>query len=105
MERATANLSISLPKALKERVKCRVEEEHFGTPSDYLRSLIREDLRHRDQERLEHALLEGVQSGRGATIRSKADWKKFWSNIDARVPKRRAKKYVQPTSLSPTGGK
>lgn len=93
MERATTNLSISLPKTLKELVKHRVEEDHFGTPSDYLRSLIREDLRRRDQERLEHALMEGLRSEQGTGIASKSDWKKFWHSIDTKRPGQ-AKKYA-----------
>jgi antitoxin ParD1/3/4 len=94
MERNTTNLSISLPKGMKDRIKRRVKDDHFGTPSDYLRSLVREDLRHRDEERLEHALLEGLQSGRGTDITAKADWKKFWSNIDAHRDTRRTRKYA-----------
>jgi len=78
MEHKIENMSISLPKELKERVKRRVQEDHYGTPSDYLRSLIREDLRHRDQERLEQALMKGLDSGRGTVIKSEGDWKKFW---------------------------
>ena len=94
MKSDTTNVSISLPKALKERIKQRVKEDDFGTPSDYLRSLIREDLRRRDQERLEHALYEGVRSGRGAEIRSGTDWKHFWTAVDAERGGTRAKKYA-----------
>lgn len=85
MEHKTENMSISLPRELKERVKIRVREDHYGTPSDYLRSLIRNDLRFRDQERLENALLEGLQSGRGTEIKSQKDWKKFWSTLEEGV--------------------
>ncbi len=78
MAREVENMSISLPKELKERIKQRVHEDHYGTPSDYMRSLVREDLRRRDQERLEQALVKGLGSGHGTTITSKRDWKKFW---------------------------
>jgi len=94
MERNTSNLSISLPKGLKERIKHRVEEDHFGTPSDYLRSLIREDLRRRDEGRLERALLVGLESDRDTSIRSKTEWKKFWDTVDAKRGARRVKKYA-----------
>jgi antitoxin ParD1/3/4 len=56
------SLNISLPEALKEYVKERVAEENFGTPSDYVRSLIREDKKRRDRERLDQLLLEGLRS-------------------------------------------
>jgi antitoxin ParD1/3/4 len=59
---ANASLNISLPEALKEYVKERVAEESFGTPSDYVRSLIRDDKKRRDRERLDQLLLEGLRS-------------------------------------------
>lgn len=86
-------MSISLPKALKARIRERVLEDHYGTPSDYLRSLIREDLHRRDQERLEMALLEGVQSGHGMEIQSQKDWKTFWKTLEAPEAKTRTKKH------------
>ncbi|GEM_PF-3129460 len=98
MEYKTENMSISLPRELKERVKIRVREDHYGTPSDYLRSLIRDDLRRRDQERLENALLDGLQSGHGMEIKSQGDWKKFWGAMEdtqgVQGSKKRTKKYA-----------
>jgi hypothetical protein len=58
--------------------------EHYSTPSDYMRSLIREDMRRRDEQKLKQMLLEGVRSGRGMEIGSK-EWKKFWEDIHARI--------------------
>ena len=88
MEHKIENMSISLPRELKELVKRRVQEDHYGTPSDYLRSLIREDIRRRDQGRLEQALIKGLDSGRGMTITSKRDWKKFWQKRAAKEDKK-----------------
>jgi antitoxin ParD1/3/4 len=79
-----ATMNISLPDSLKEYVKERVEEEHYSTPSDYVRSLIREDQKQRDEKKLEQMLLEGVRSGRGMEIGSK-EWKEFWEEIHARI--------------------
>jgi antitoxin ParD1/3/4 len=59
-----ATMNISLPDSLKEYVKERVEEENYSTPSDYMRSLIREDQKRRDEKRLEQMLLEGLKSGK-----------------------------------------
>jgi antitoxin ParD1/3/4 len=68
----TATMNISLPESLKEYVKERVvDEERYSTPSDYVRSLIREDQKKRDKKHLEQMLLEGVRSGRGVEIGSK----------------------------------
>ena len=58
----------------------------MSTPSEYVRSLIRDDQQKiEDEERLEQMLSEGLRSGPGTTIRSKADWAKFWKKIDAGI--------------------
>ena len=57
-------MNVSLPEELKKHVKERVAEGHYSTPSDYVRELIREDLKRRSQESLEKLLLEGLSSGR-----------------------------------------
>jgi antitoxin ParD1/3/4 len=81
----TATMNISLPESLKEYVKERVvDEERYSTPSDYVRSLIREDQKKRDKKHLEQMLLEGVRSGRGVEIGSK-EWDKFWERIHVRL--------------------
>jgi antitoxin ParD1/3/4 len=77
-------MNISLPDSLKEYVKERVEEESYSTPSDYMRSLIREDMHRRDEQKLEQMLLEGIRSGRGMEIGSK-EWKEFWEDIHTRI--------------------
>ena len=83
---STSSMNIALPDAMKKYVRGRVDEERYSTPSDYVRSLIREDQQKlEDEERLEQMLLEGLQSGPGTTIRSKADWAKFWKKIDADI--------------------
>ena len=81
---STATMNISLPDPLKEYVKERMEEEHYGNASDYIRSLIREDQKRRDEKKLEQMLLEGVRSGPGMEIGSK-EWEKFWEGIRALI--------------------
>lgn len=69
-------MSVSLPKELKEHVKRRVRQEHFGTPSDYIRNLIRGDIKRQEQDRLETMLVEGLASGT-PSLMSGSDWKKL----------------------------
>lgn len=57
------SLNISLPKALKEYVESQVAAGAYSTPSEFLRDLIREDRKRRARERVELALLEGLNSG------------------------------------------
>ena len=44
--------------------------------SDYVRSLIREDLRRWEEQKLEQMLLEGIRLERGMEVGSK-EWKEF----------------------------
>jgi antitoxin ParD1/3/4 len=60
---STTTMHISLSDSLKEHIKDRVEEERYSNPSDYVRALIREDLKHRDKQKLEQMLLHGLESG------------------------------------------
>ena len=57
------SLNISLPKVLKEYVETQVAGGTYSTPSEFLRELIREDRKRRAQEKLESALMDGLNSG------------------------------------------
>ncbi|MGI0034956.1 MAG: ribbon-helix-helix domain-containing protein [Nitrososphaera sp.] len=80
-------IHISLPESLKEYMDERVSEEHYSTLSDYIRTLVREDQKRQAEERLEKLLLEGLESVRGTTIRSKKDWGGFWDRVETRIKK------------------
>ena len=56
-------MNISLPESLKSFVKERCEQSDFSNPSDYVRTLIREDKKRCMQEKLEALLLQGLESG------------------------------------------
>ena len=57
------SMNISLPENLKSYVKERVADGGYSTPSDFVRDLIRADMRRRGREKLEQMLLEGSTSG------------------------------------------
>ena len=71
MSRITSTMTISLPEDLKQFAIKRSRTAHFGTPSDYIRGLIREDL-----QRLEAELVKGLKSGKGIRM-TPASWKKM----------------------------
>jgi antitoxin ParD1/3/4 len=73
---STTTMQISLPDSLKRFVKERVEEEHYSNPSDYVRALIREDQKRRDERRLEQMILEGLASGPGIPM-TPEEWNKL----------------------------
>ena len=76
MSRQTSTMTISLPEDLKQFVKKRSVSAHYGTPSDYIRGLIREDLQRLEAERLEAELVKGLKSGKGIRM-TPASWKKM----------------------------
>ena len=55
------SLNISLPDPLKAYVEERVSSGDFGTPSEFIRNLIRQDKEQR-RTRLEAELLEALET-------------------------------------------
>jgi len=55
------SLNISLPDPLKAYVEGRVSSGDYGTPSEFIRNLIRQDKEQR-RSRLETELLDALQS-------------------------------------------
>lgn len=58
-----SSLNISLPQPMKDFVEMRVQEDNYSTPSEYVRALIRDDQKRREDQKLEAMLLESMQSG------------------------------------------
>jgi len=80
------SLNVSLPEPLKDYVEAQVERGGYSTPSEYVRSLIREDQQRRAEERLERALLEGLASGPPV----EAD-RRYWERKRRQLASRRGK--------------
>jgi len=62
------SLNISLPRAMKEYIETQVQKGAFSTPSEYMRTLVREDQKHRQEQKLEALLLESLESGEPVDI-------------------------------------
>ncbi|MEI9980986.1 MAG: type II toxin-antitoxin system ParD family antitoxin [Edaphobacter sp.] len=56
------SLNISLPQQLKAYVEAQVADGEYGTPSEYLRELIRRD-KEQQRMKLEESLLKALDSG------------------------------------------
>jgi antitoxin ParD1/3/4 len=84
MDMNTKTMHISLPESLIESAKVQADEGKFSNVSDYVRSLIREDLRRRDEQKLEQMLLEGIRSERGMEVGSR-EWKGFRERLVAQA--------------------
>ena len=95
-------MTISLPEDLKQFAIKRSRTAHFGTPSDYIRGLIREDLQRLEQERLEIELMKGLK-GKGIPM-TKDAWKRLRAEAVKRIQSsRRCSRYAFPFPLNPAG--
>ncbi len=56
------SMNVSLPEQLRTFVSERAAGR-FGSASEYVRELIREDQRRAEQEKLEALLIQGLESG------------------------------------------
>ena len=81
-------MTISLPEDLKQFVKKRSLTAHYGTPSDYIRGLIREDKKRLDEERLEVELMKGLK-GKGIPMTTAA-WKQLKTEALKRIQSKRS---------------
>jgi antitoxin ParD1/3/4 len=61
---AMTSLNISLPEALKNYVESQVASGDWGTPSEFIRELIRQD----KERRLSNLEQELIAAARGATV-------------------------------------
>ncbi len=71
METRMKIISVSLPGGMIQYVKEQASDR--GNLSDYIRTLIQDDQKRKDEERLEKLLLDGLASG---FVRIE-DWKRF----------------------------
>jgi antitoxin ParD1/3/4 len=75
-----ASLNVNMPKDLREFVDTRTDKGGFGTPTEYVRHLIRKDRDEEAERELERLLLEGLKSGN-----AKGDVKGLFKRLHARV--------------------
>jgi antitoxin ParD1/3/4 len=85
-------MNISLPEALKRFVKERTKMANYSNPSDYVRSLIREDQRRLAAERLWEQMLAKHMSGNPAatpasTEKLRTEFWLRWHQLKAEIDK------------------
>lgn len=69
-----ASLNISMPDELRDFVNRRTKQTNHATPTEYIRSLVREDQKRTEQEKLERLLLDGLDSGKPVVVRNIDDY-------------------------------
>lgn len=77
-------MNISLPETLRDYVDEQIEAGGYGTVSEYVRDLIRQDQRRKAKARVEALLLEGLDSGE-ATPMTDEDWAVIRQAVQERV--------------------
>jgi len=58
----TTTMNVSLPETMKSFVEERLDQDGYGTVSEYIRDLIRADQKRRAEAQLETLLLERLQN-------------------------------------------
>jgi antitoxin ParD1/3/4 len=81
-------MNISLPPTLKEWVEDQVNRRGFGTASEYIRQVLREEQERQVRQRIDTALLHGIESG-ASTPMTAQDWKDIRQEGRRRLAKRK----------------
>ena len=81
------SINISLPESMKAYVEEQITSGSYGTVSEYIRELIRQDQKRKAKERLETLLLEGLDSG-SATAMTAWDWEEIRQAIRDKIVQR-----------------
>lgn len=76
------SFNVTMPEELLAYVKDRTKEGGFGTPTEFMRHLIRKDLDERAERELEKRILEGLKSPR-----SRVSTKMFFKRMHALIDK------------------
>jgi antitoxin ParD1/3/4 len=84
------SLNISLPDSLREWIDAVVSNGGYGNASEYIRELIRQDQKRRDEDRLDKLLLDGLGSGEPAEVTPEF-WNELRKSVVARAKELRAK--------------
>lgn len=89
------SMNISLPELMRAFVEDQVSGGSYGTASEYLRELIRQDQARKAEARLEALLVEGLQSP--AAPLDNEEWAQIRQEVRDRLAKRAiAKLEAQP---------
>lgn len=78
--KSLTSMNISIPSALRGRLEQKLASQAYGSASEYVRQLIRQDLERDAREKVEALLLEGVHSNERIKVTPK-----FWEGKEALV--------------------
>jgi antitoxin ParD1/3/4 len=84
-------MNISLPPTLKDWVDEQVSRRGFGTASEFVRQVLRDEQQRQLRQRIDAALIEGIESG-PSTPMTDADWEDIRRAGRRRLRKRKKAK-------------
>jgi antitoxin ParD1/3/4 len=79
-----STLNISLPESMRKWVEHRVDAEGYGTVSEYVRALIREDQRVESRDQIDRKLIDALDGGDAVEMTAK-DWQEIRSAVRQRL--------------------
>lgn len=75
-------INVSLPKKLRARAERKLERNSYASMSEYVRELIRQDLRTEEIEAVDALLVSGLTSGKRKPVREG-----FWRMLKTEAKK------------------
>jgi antitoxin ParD1/3/4 len=78
------NLNISLPPTLKQWVEDQIDQGGYGTASEYIRQLIREERKRQGLVHVETKLQEALDSGEPTPVTA-ATWNESEKRVRERI--------------------
>ena len=84
-------MNISLPPTLKDWVDEQVSRRGFGTASEFVRQMLREEQQRQLRQRIDAALVEGIESGLSTPMTAR-DWDDVRREGRRRLAKRKKAK-------------
>jgi len=83
----STTINVSLPTPMRSYLESRVKADGFGSISDLVRALIRDDQKRQAQEDLERRLLASLDSGE-ATPMTSSDWDEIKTALKKKISSR-----------------
>jgi len=85
------SMNISVPESMKEFIEDEVSSGGYGTASEYVRELVRDAKKQKEEERIEKLLLEALESGPASPM-TKKDWEAIKQRGLERIHAKKAQK-------------
>ncbi len=80
-------INVSLPVPMKAYLEARVKGDGFGSISDLIRALVREDQKRQAQEELERRLLSALDSSEAVPM-TRQDWTEIKNAVKTKLATR-----------------